>query len=152
MSKTYSLPGLRVGWVVGRVDLINEINHQRQYNTISVSILDDYFASVAIESREAIAERNFKIMKNGLEILKKWLSGNSNIDCVLPTGGTTVLIKYNLDIPSRTFCKELQKTTGVALLPGETLEMEGYARLGFCAENLEPALEKISEYIKSLKQ
>ena len=152
MSKTYSLPGLRVGWVVGRVDLINEINHQRQYNTISVSILDDYFASVAIENREAIAERNFKIMKNGLEILKKWLSGNSNIDCVLPTGGTTVLIKYNLDIPSRTFCKELQKTTGVALLPGETLEMEGYARLGFCAENLEPALEKISEYIKSLKQ
>ena len=34
----------------------------------------------------------------------------------------------------------------------ETLEMEGYARLGFCAENLEPALDKISEYIKSLKQ
>ena len=152
MSKTYSLPGLRVGWVVGRGNLINEINHQRQYNTISVSILDDYFASVAIENREAIAERNFNIMKNGLEILKKWLSGNLNIDCVLPTGGTTVLIKYNLDIPSRTFCKELQKTTGVALLPGETLEMEGYARLGFCAENLEPALDKISEYIKSLKQ
>ena len=152
MSKTYSLPGLRVGWVAAKNNLINEINHQRQYNTISVSILDDYFASVAIENRDAIAERNFKIMKNGLEILKKWLSGNSNIDCVLPTGGTTVLIKYNLDIPSRTFCKDLQKTTGVALLPGETLEMEGYARLGFCAEDLEPALEKISEYIKSLKQ
>ena len=51
LSKTYSLPGLRVGWIAGRLDLINEINHQRQYNTISVSILDDYFASVALESK-----------------------------------------------------------------------------------------------------
>lgn len=151
MSKTYSLPGLRVGWIASRLDLINEINHQRQYNTISVSILDDYFASIAIENREKIADRNFKIMKNGIKILKAWLDKNPDIDCVLPSGGTTVLIKYNLDIPSKVFCKNLQDATGVALLPGETLEMEGYARLGFCAENLAPALEKISEYIKGLK-
>ena len=45
MSKTYSLPGLRLGWVCAREDLISEINKHRQYNTISVSILDDYFAS-----------------------------------------------------------------------------------------------------------
>ena len=66
MSKTYSLPGLRVGWVVGRADIINEINHQRQYNTISISALDDYFAAVALENKDAIAERNFKIMNNGM--------------------------------------------------------------------------------------
>ena len=56
MSKTYSLPGLRVGWICAREDLINEVNHQRQYNTISVSILDDYFASIALEKRELIRE------------------------------------------------------------------------------------------------
>ena len=151
MSKTYSLPGLRVGWIVGRLDLINEINHQRQYNTISVSILDDYFASVAIENRDFIAGRNFEIMRKGVDILKSWLKRNPNIDCILPTGGTTVLIKNNLDLPSRDFCKKLQASTGVALLPGETLEMEGYARLGFCADNLKPALELITEFIADRK-
>lgn len=151
MSKTYSLPGLRVGWIAGRLDLINEINHQRQYNTISVSILDDYFASVAIENRDFIAGRNFEIMRKGVDILKSWLKRNPNIDCILPTGGTTVLIKYNLDLPSRDFCKKLQASTGVALLPGETLEMEGYARLGFCADNLKPALELITEFIADRK-
>ena len=146
MSKTYSLPGLRVGWIAGRADLINEINHQRQYNTISVSILDDYFASIALENRDFIAERNFKIMRQGRSILKNWLEENIRYRCVLPSGGTTVLLKYNFDIPSRDFCLNLQKKTGVALLPGETMEMEGYVRLGYCADNLKPALERLSGY------
>ena len=149
MSKTYSLPGLRVGWVVAKKDLIEEINHQRQYNTISVSILDDYFAAVAIENRETIAKRNFKIMNEGLGILKTWLERESNVSCILPKGGTTVLLKYNKNIPSREFCRELQQKTGVALLPGETLEMEGYVRLGYCQtpQNLTQALDEISRFI-----
>ena len=89
-------------------------------------------------------------MREGVNVLSNWLNENPKLKCILPTGGTTVLLKYNLDIPSREFCRNLQKATGVALLPGETLEMEGYVRLGFCAENLKPALKKISEYVVSL--
>ena len=148
MSKTYSLPGLRVGWIVGRLDLINEINHQRQYNTISISALDDYFSAIALEQRDIIAERNFKIIQNGVKILKNWLDVTPKVRCILPKGGTTVLVKYNSSIPSKQFCLDLQNKTGVALLPGETLEMEGYVRLGFCAENLQGALERISAYLK----
>ena len=44
-----------------------------------------------------------------------------------------------------------QKTTGVALLPGETLEMEGYVRAGFCAENLTLALQKLGEYLNNFR-
>lgn len=146
MSKTYSLPGLRVGWIAGRVDLINEINHQRQYNTISVSILDDYFSAIALENRDYIAQRNFKIMHSGFNILSNWLQKNPQFQCVLPSGGTTVLLKYNKNIPSCEYCKNLQKQTGVALLPGETLEMEGFVRLGYCADKLEQALDLISNY------
>ncbi len=148
MSKTYSLPGLRVGWVAARADLVNEINHQRQYNTISVSAPDDYFSAVALENKDFIHERNFKIMNEGVNILNNWLKNTPEVCCILPKGGTTVLLKYNLDLPSRDFCKKLQAETGVALLPGETMEMEGYVRLGFCAENLEPALEKLGNFLK----
>lgn len=152
MSKTYSLPGLRVGWITSaREDLINEINHQRQYNTISISALDDYFAAIALEQKDCIAERNFKIMQNGLSILKNWLDTTPKVRCILPKGGTTVLLKYNVNVPSREFCRDVQKTTGVALLPGETLEMEGYVRAGFCAENLIPALQKLGEYLNNFR-
>ncbi len=152
MSKTYSLPGLRVGWIAAREDLIQEIIKHREYNTISVSILDDYFASIALENRDKISERNFRIMNLGKNILKEWLAQERNVDCVLPKGGTTILLRYNKDIPSKVLCRNLQELTGTALLPGETFEMEGYLRAGFCIgeEVLKTGLLNLSEYLKSL--
>jgi len=150
MSKTYSLPGLRVGWICAREDLINEVNHQRQYNTISVSVLDEYFASVALEHREKIHERNFSIMIDGINSFTEWLTNEPLVTCTIPNGGTTALVKYNNDIPSRELCKKFQNRTGVALLPGETMEMEGYVRVGFCAAGLRAALELFSTYLHNI--
>lgn len=147
MSKTYSLPGLRVGWICAREDLINEINHQRQYNTISVSVLDEYFASIALENKNAIAERNFNIMHAGMGTFTEWLTNENLVECVIPNGGTTALARYKTDMPSRDLCRRLQNRTGVALLPGETMEMEGYVRIGFCAIALKAALNMFSEYL-----
>ena len=99
-----------------------------------------------IENKERIANRNFFILHKNLDILKNWLDKNPQFNCVLPSGGTTVLLRYNSNLSSVDYCKNLQKTTGVALLPGKTFEIEGYVRLGFCAENLQTALDKISEH------
>ena len=150
MSKTYSLPGLRVGWICAREDLINEVNHQRQYNTISVSILDDYFASIALEKKEMIRERNFEILYNGIKTLTDWLNGEDLVQCVIPNAGTTALVKYKKNIPSRELCRKFQFATKVALLPGETMEMEGYVRIGFCAPALKPALNLFSEFLHEI--
>lgn len=152
MSKTYSLPGLRVGWVFAREDLINEINKHREYNTISISILDDYFSALALENRNKIANRNFLIMEEGIEILKNWLNEEIYIKSMIPKGGTTALLRYKKDIPSKTLCRGLQESTGVALLPGETFEMEGTVRLGFCAgaENLKTGLKLFSKYLRQI--
>lgn len=152
MSKTYSLPGLRVGWVFGREDLINEINKHREYNTISISILDDYFSAIALENRDKIATRNFAIMQNGRQILDDWLNEEIYVKAMLPQGGTTALLRYKKDIPSKVLCRGLQEKTGVALLPGETFEMEGCVRLGFCAgtDDLKTGLKLFSKYLRNI--
>ncbi len=152
MSKTYSLPGLRVGWICAREDLITEINKHREYNTISVSILDDYFSAIALENKDKIAMRNFKIMREGLEILNEWLNGEVYIKANLPQGGTTALLRYKKDVPSRILCKNLQAKTGVALLPGETMEMEGTVRIGYCVEKetLKMGLKLFSKFLRTL--
>ncbi len=151
-SKTYSLPGLRVGWIAAREDLINEINKHREYNTISVSIIDDYYASIALENKEKIAVRNFKIMNEGLQILNDWLNGEVYVKANMPKGGTTALIRYKKEIPSKVLCRNLQEKTGVALLPGETMEMEGTVRIGFCtAKNiLQTGLKEFSKFLRTI--
>ena len=151
MSKTYSLPGLRVGWVCARKDLIDEINHQRQYNTISVSVLDDFFASIALENHSKIEERNLKILAKGLKILKNWTENEPLIKCIYPQGGTTTLVKYIKPISSKELCKNLLEKTGVAILPGEVFEMEGYLRIGICAENLQKSLDLFSKFLSEIQ-
>ena len=136
-----------MGWICAREDLINEINHQRQYNTISVGVLDDYFASVALENRTWIQERNFNILQAGMKSFTDWLTNENLVECVIPNGGTTALVKYKNNMPSRELCRRLQNRTGVALLPGETMEMEGFVRIGFCAIALKSALEMFSEFL-----
>lgn len=152
MSKTYSLPGLRLGWVAARQDLINEINKHREYNTISVSILDDYYSAIALENKEKIAKRNFKIMQEGLEVLTNWLNEEVYVKANPPMGGTTALVRYKKDVPSKDLCKDLQEKTGVALLPGETFEMEGTVRIGFCMNKtiLQTGLKEFSKYLRSI--
>lgn len=152
MSKTYSLPGLRLGWICARGDLISEINRHREYNTISISILDEYFSALALENKENISKRNFDIINRGYNILKDWLNEEIYIKANLPEGGTTALLRYKKDVPSRILCKTLQNKTGVALLPGETLEMEGTVRLGFCTDEntLKTGLKLFSKHLREI--
>lgn len=150
MSKTYSLPGLRVGWICAREDLIAEANKHREYNTISVSLLDDYFSAIALENRNIIAKRNFEIINQGLNILNEWSNEEIFIKIIPPQGGTTVLARYKKDISSKILCRELHSKTGVAILPGETMEMEGFVRIGFCTEpnTLKTGLKELSKTIR----
>jgi aspartate/methionine/tyrosine aminotransferase len=149
MSKVFSLAGLRLGWVVASEEIIAEINHQREYNTISVGILDDFLASIAIENKELIIKRNLEKIKIGKEIITKWANSEPKITLVPPQGGTTVLVKYDLPISSRELCKTLQEETGVMILPGETLEVENYLRIGYANnfENLKKGLEIFSHWL-----
>ncbi len=153
MSKVFSLAGLRLGWIAASEKIIKEINHQREYNTISVGIIDDYFATLAIENKDKIIKRNLEKIAIGKNILTSWACSEPKIHLVPPSGGTTAFVRYDANIPSSILCKKLQEETGVMILPGETLEAEGYLRIGYGNnfEQLQKALKIFSHWINNLK-
>ena len=150
MSKVFSLAGLRLGWVCASPEVINEINHQREYNTISVGILDDYFSCLALENRDKIIQRNISKILAGKSVLENWLKSEKSVHCVIPQAGTTAFVGYNMPEKSTDLCKKLQKDTGVMILPGETMEMDGYLRIGYGnnPQKLEKALKIFSLWIE----
>ncbi len=152
MSKVFSLAGLRLGWIAANRDVIDEVNHQREYNTISVGILDDYFAALAIENKDKIIERNIEKVNTGKKILTDWLDKEQRVHCVMPQAGTTAFVGYDAPMKSTELCKKLQEETGVMLLPGETMELDGYFRIGYGNnfEQLEAALGIFSEWLKKI--
>ena len=149
MSKAFSLAGLRLGWIAAAQAFIGEVSIHRDYNTISVSQLDDYFACLALEAKDKILERSRQITRGNLQILDDWISAEPLMSYIKPRSGTTALLKYDLDMPSRDFCIQLLEETGVMLTPGSTMDMEGWIRIGYAndAEILRRGLEKVSEFL-----
>ena len=152
MSKAFSLAGLRLGWIVGPRDLIHAVSIHRDYNTISVGMLDDHFASIALEHRDAILTRNRAIVRGNLAILDRWVAEEPAISYVKPKGGTVALLKYDLDMPSRDFCVRLLEAEGVMFTPGSALDMEGYVRIGYANNRavLEEGLPRVSRFLRTL--
>ena len=153
MSKVFSLAGLRMGWIASRAaEIISAARERRDYDTISCGVLDDIFASVALKNKEAIFSRNRIIMLKNRDILDKWVQKEKHISYVKPISGTTALLYYDFDIPSREFCEDLLRKTGVFFTPGECFELEGCVRIGYAYDSkmLEDGLNKFSEYMATL--
>lgn len=150
MSKTFSLAGLRLGWVAGPKDVIEKINRQRDYHVISIGRIDDHLAAIALENKDKIIKRNLEIVRNNAKLLDDFINNEPHLSYVKPKGGTTAFLKYDFDMPSVEFCEKLLKETGVMLLPGSALDCEGFVRIGYCnsPEIEKEGMEKISEFLK----
>lgn len=152
VSKVFSLAGLRLGWIAAPVDVIEQVSRHRDYNTISVGMLNDHFASMAMEAKDKILARSRDITRTNLAILDEWVTGEPLISYVRPKSATITLLRYHFDMPSRDFCVRLLEETGVMLTPGSALDMEGYVRIGFAnsPQVLKDGLEKISGFLSKL--
>lgn len=153
MSKTFSLAGLRLGWIVSKDEkIINLCRERRDYDTISCGVLDDIFASLALENKEAILERNRKIVMTNRELLHQWVSSEPRVSYVKPVAGNTALIYYDADMHSYEFCEKLLKETGVFYTPGECFGLDYCFRIGYAfdSKTLMEGLEKTSEFISNL--
>ena len=153
ISKTFSLAGLRIGWLVGSKDFIKLVNTRRDYTTISCGRIDDYLGSIALEYKDKIIERSKKIVRNNIKILDEWVNNEAKITYIKPKSGTTAFLKYDIKISSEEFCISLLNKKGVMLVPGKALDVEGYLRIGYAysSESLKIGLEKISEFLCEFK-
>lgn len=153
MSKTFALAGLRTGWVCTSREVVEKINIRRDYNHISCSMIDDYIAATALEHKEPIIARSKKIIKENLKIVDEWIERNPGFSYVKPKAGPVIVIKYDMDIPSREFCIKLLDSKSVLVIPGGVLDIEGHFRVGVGnnTENLIEGLKRIAEFYNEIK-
>lgn len=151
MSKAYSLAGLRLGWIVGPAALLRQVTVHRHYNTISVGMMDDFFAAIALEHREAILTRNRDILRANLAVLDAWVSGEPLLSYVKPQSGTTALVRYDLPVPAHDLCVQLLQETGVLFTPGSAMDMESHVRVGYgnARRSMELGLPRVSEFLSA---
>ncbi|MGO0078171.1 aminotransferase [Streptococcus suis] len=150
LSKTYSLPGIRVGWVAANHQVTDILRDYRDYTMICAGVFDDMVAQLALASRKEILKRNRRILEGNLAILDQWIEKEPLVSYIRPAVVSTSFVKIAVDMPVEDFCLQLLQEHGVLLVPGNRFERDGYVRLGFACEKetLIKGLEKLSQFLR----
>ncbi len=149
MSKAFALAGLRLGWIVASPEFLETCERHRDYNTISVGIVDDHLATLALGVADKILERSSQIVRGNHAIVSDWMASQNAVTWVPPQGGTTALLQYQNGGPSYELAENLLAETGVLVTPGSVLGAEGTLRLGYAnhPDVLRQGLSRMGEFL-----
>ncbi len=155
MSKAYGLPGLRIGWVLGPENTLNDIWARHEYTTISASMISNKLAAIALspEVRPRLLHRTRKFIRGGYPILKEWMDNHPNTFTHSPPDAAAIaFIRYHLDINSTELADRLRRDKSVLIVPGDHFGLDNFIRVSFGlpAEYLKPALDRMHELILEL--
>jgi len=153
-SKSFSLTGLRLGWIAAGREIIKECLLHRDYTTISNSMIADALASLALKHLNRIFRRNLRIIRTNHQILSQWIEDEPLIDWIPPKAGSTAFLRYKMNIASKDLCLRLIQDKGVFLVPSHCFEMEGFVRIGYgCkTEILETGLSRFKDFLNTFQE
>lgn len=146
LSKTYSIPGIRVGWVVANTQVANILRDYRDYTMICAGVFDDMVATLALQHKEAILERNAAIVQENLALMEEWIAQEPKASWVRPAAVSTSFVKLAVKQPIEDFALDLLKEYGVLVVPGNRFDDDQHVRIGYCCDKaiLKKGLEKLS--------
>jgi aspartate/methionine/tyrosine aminotransferase len=145
MSKTYGLPGLRIGWLATRDGkLLARVAGLKDYTTICSSAPSELLAEVALRHADGLAARNRRIIASNLDLLDGFFARHADLfTWRRPSAGPIAFPRLNRgDIA--VFCDDLVRRSGVLLLPGTVYRDGGnHFRVGFGRATMPEALKAL---------
>ena len=149
MSKTFALPGLRIGWLACRDrELLERIATVRDYTTICSSAPSEILALLALRRRDEVVARSRAIVDANLPLLDEFFARWEGVfEWVRPRGAAIGFPRLVADVAIEDFARELVDEEGVLLLPGAIYGHPGnHFRIGFGRRNMPEALARLERF------
>ncbi len=156
LSKAYGLPGLRIGWVVGPADTVDQIWARHEYTTISTTVLSNKLASHALspQVRPRLIQRTRDYIRRGYPILDGWLEGHEGLFTLVPPQAAAIaFVRYHMDINSTEFVNRLMREKSALVVPGDHFGLDHSLRIsyGLSPDYLTAGLDRIHDLIAELQ-
>lgn len=152
MSKTFSLAGLRIGWIATKhSSTYHQMAGFKDYTSRCNSAPSEFLSALALRHSNKIVERSLHIIKDNLVILSQFFSHYREIfTWSQPKAGSVAFPSLNTHSNADDFCRDLVKKNGVMLLPGSCFsDYNKHFRIGFGHRNMPECLEQLEKYIKA---
>lgn len=152
-SKTWSMTGWRVGWIVCPEKMRPFANKCHQ----NLTTCANSFAQAGVAEAFNHADEDVKKMvleyKRRRDMVMKWLSSTEGFEHVIPTGAFYAFPKISsLGMDGFKFCSWLLEEAGVSTVPGEVFGSPGHIRIAYCRsyEYIEEGMKRIKEAVDKL--
>ena len=155
LSKTYGIPGIRIGWIVCQdKEMIETLIAAKEQVCIGGSVVDEYIGYVALSQKaEWIKENDAHIAKH-FAIVKEWIEGDELLEWVEPSGACTCFprVKPEVAVNVENFYKLMNDKYGTYVGPGHWFGYDDrYMRIGYGwpkTEELKAGLAGISAALR----
>lgn len=157
-SKTYSMTGWRIGYLVAHPDLIRKVNSFQSHQCGNACSISQRAALIALDCPDEVIEGMLQEYARRRRFVLDYLNRIPGFSCPVPYGAFYAFPNISACLESVgtsnsvEFSKFLLNTARVATVPGSAFGTEGFVRLSYATsmENLERALSRIQEAVQGL--
>lgn len=159
LSKSYGLPGIRMGWVATQDKKLQEaFLATKEQISICNSVLDEEIAHHIYKNRESFLEQTRADNLLKFNIVKNWIENQEYLEWIEPQGGVICFpkIKSEVDLDTDEFYDVLFNKYGTFVGAGRWFEMsDRHFRIGYAwptVEQLKCGLESIIKTIEEIRK
>ena len=156
MSKSYGLPGLRIGWIASQdKKILNAMEKMKHYLSICNSGPSERLAHIALNHRDQLLARNCTIVDKNLPKWDAFFSRHTDLfDWQHPDGSCMAFPRYKGKDGAEAFTRSLVEKAGVLFLPGTVYSSElgpthsDRFRLGLGRRGLDEGIAALESYLQ----
>jgi aspartate/methionine/tyrosine aminotransferase len=147
---------LRIGWLVGPPDVVDEAWARHEYTTIGITMLSSKLAALGLspQVRPRLIQRTRDYIQRGFPILEEWLDSHEGVfDLAPPQAAAIAFAHYHLNINSSELAKRLIHDKSVLIAPGDHFGLDHYLRIsdGLAPDYLRAGLSRIHALLVELQ-
>lgn len=151
LSKTFGLPGLRIGWLTTRnKKIMHELISFKDYTTICNNAPGEKLAILALQHKQKLIDRSLAIIHANLRLIENFaLDHHQWFKWKTPKAGSIAFPELKIKGGVMNFCQNLVSEKGVMLLPHDMYDYNRpHVRIGFGRKNLIKALTLLGDFAK----
>ena len=148
-SKTWLMPGWRLGWLVVPRELTEDLGKLIEYNTSCAPVFVQRAGVAALKEGEPVIARTLARFRGARDFLVRELNAIDGISAAVPSGTMYAFFRVRDVADSLDFCKQLVRDAGLGLAPGSAFGPAGEGFVRWCFASSE---ERLADGVQRLRR